>query len=118
VSEGSGENIFVVTGETIFTPPLSASILHGVTRHCALTLAHDLGYQVRQERISREFLYLADEVFFTGTAAEITPIRSIDGIPVGDGTRGPVTRHLQAEFFGITTGEVADRHGWLTVVAG
>jgi len=118
VSEGSGENIFVVAGETIYTPPLSASILHGVTRHCALTLAHELGYEVRQERISREFLYLADEVFFTGTAAEITPIRSVDGIPVGDGTRGPVTRRLQAEFFGITTGEVADRHGWLTVVTG
>jgi branched-chain amino acid aminotransferase len=116
VSEGSGENIFVITGETILTPPLASSILHGVTRHCALTLAHDLGYTVRQERISREFLYLADEVFFTGTAAEITPVRSIDGIPVGNGTRGPVTQRLQTEFFGITTGEVADRHGWLTVV--
>jgi branched-chain amino acid aminotransferase len=116
VSEGSGENIFVVTGETILTPPLSSSILHGVTRHCALTLAHDLGYTVRQERISRELLYLADEVFFTGTAAEITPVRSIDGIPVGSGERGPVTRRLQEAFFGITTGEIADRHGWLTVV--
>jgi branched-chain amino acid aminotransferase len=116
VSEGSGENIFVVTGDTILTPPLSSSILHGITRHCVLTLARDLGYTVQEARISREFLYVADEVFFTGTAAEITPVRSIDGIPIGTGRRGPVTERLQTEFFGITGGQIPDRHGWLTVV--
>jgi branched-chain amino acid aminotransferase len=116
VSEGSGENIFVVTGGKILTPPLASSILQGVTRSCAITLAEDLGFPIREERIPRELLYIADEVFFTGTAAEITPIRSIDGITIGAGGRGPVTERLQAEFFGITTGEIPDRHGWLTVV--
>jgi branched-chain amino acid aminotransferase len=117
VSEGSGENIFVVTGGQIATPPLASSILQGITRGCVVTLARDLGYPVREEQIPRELLYMADEVFFCGTAAEITPVRSVDGIPVGEGRRGPVTARLQAEFFGITAGRVPDRHGWLTVVA-
>jgi branched-chain amino acid aminotransferase len=116
VSEGSGENIFVVTDGRILTPPLSSSILQGITRQCVMTLANDLGYPVREERIPRELLYMADEVFFTGTAAEITPIRSIDGISIGIGRRGPITEALQNEFFGITGGQIPDRHGWLTPV--
>jgi branched-chain amino acid aminotransferase len=116
VSEGSGENIFLITGGEILTPPMAASILFGVTRRCAIELAEDLGIPVRQEPVPREMLYLADEVFFTGTAAEITPIRSIDGITIGSGRRGPVTERLQTEFFGITQGQLPDRHGWLTPV--
>jgi branched-chain amino acid aminotransferase len=116
VSEGSGENIFVVTNSHILTPPLASSILQGVTRQCVITLAREVGYTVREERVPRELLYMADEVFFTGTAAEITPIRSVDGIALGSGGRGPVTERLQAEFFGITSGQVPDRHGWLTAV--
>jgi branched-chain amino acid aminotransferase len=116
VSEGSGENIFVVSKGKIVTPPFASSILQGITRTCAIQLAEDLGYKLREESIPRELLYLADEVFFTGTAAEITPVRSIDGIPIGTGRRGPVTERLQAEFFGITQGTIPDRHGWLTRV--
>jgi branched-chain amino acid aminotransferase len=116
VSEGSGENIFVVIGGQITTPPLASSILQGVTRGCVMTLARDLGYPVREEQIPRELLYMAEEVFFCGTAAEITPVRSVDGIPVSTGRRGPVTARLQAEFFDITAGRVPDRHGWLTLV--
>lgn len=117
VSEGSGENIFVVRNGSILTPPLASSILQGVTRNCVITLAEDLGHPVREELIPREALYMADEVFFTGTAAEITPIRSVDHIPVGNGHRGPVTGRLQTEFFGITGGQIPDRHGWLTPVS-
>jgi len=117
VSEGSGENIFVVNGDLIRTPPASSSILQGVTRYCVMTLAEDLGYQLREERLPREVLYISDEVFFTGTAAEITPIRSIDGITIGAGSRGPITERLQVEFFGITGGKLPDRHGWLTPVS-
>jgi branched-chain amino acid aminotransferase len=116
VSEGSGENIFVVTDGRIMTPPLASSILQGITRQCTITLARDLGYKVTEEQLPRELLYMADEVFFTGTAAEITPIRTIDGIAIGSGRRGPVTERLQTEFFGITEGQIADRHGWLTPV--
>lgn len=116
VSEGSGENIFIINKGNILTPPLASSILQGVTRHCVITLAEELGYHVREERIPRELLYLADEVFFTGTAAEITPIRSIDGISIGSGRRGPITERLQTEFFGITNGQIPDRHGWLTPI--
>jgi branched-chain amino acid aminotransferase len=117
VSEGSGENIFVVSDGRIITPPRASSILPGVTRRCVFALAEDLGYQVQEEMIPREYLYTADEVFFTGTAAEITPIRSVDRIPVGNGGRGPITEKLQAEFFGITSGKIPDRHGWLTLVS-
>ena len=117
VSEGSGENIFVVKDGRILTPPLASSILQGVTRRCVITLAEDVGYDVWEELIPREILYMADEVFFTGTTAEITPIRSIDHIPVGEGRRGPVTERLQTEFFGITNGQMPDRHGWLTPVS-
>ena len=114
VSEGSGENIFVVTKGTIVTPSFASSILQGITRTCVIQLCRDLGYPLREESIPRELLYLADEVFFSGTAAEITPVRSIDGIAIGSGRRGPVTERLQSEFFGITQGKIPDRHGWLT----
>ena len=116
VSEGSGENIFAMKNDSIYTPSSSFSILPGITRHSAITLARDMGYKVEQRAIPREFLYVSDEVFFTGTAAEITPIRAIDKIPVGCGERGPITRRLQEAFFAITTGEEEDRHGWLTHV--
>jgi branched-chain amino acid aminotransferase len=116
VSEGSGENVFVVRGGEVFTPPLASSILEGVTRRCVLTLIRDLGITVHEQLIPRELLYMADEIFFTGTAAEITPVRSVDHLQVGAGRRGPVTQRLQEEFFGITAGEIPDRHGWLTPV--
>jgi len=116
VSEGSGENIFVVSQGSIYTPPLSASILAGITRRYAMTLIKELGYELQEQNISRDMLYAADEVFFTGTAAEITPVKSIDGLPVVEGVRGPITKQLQNEFFGITRGEKPDRHGWLTPV--
>ncbi len=116
VSEGAGENIFLIFNNVIYTPPLAASILGGVTRQCALTLAQDLGYEVRQQMISREMLYTADEIFFTGTAAEITPVRSVDRVQVGSGKRGPVTERIQQDFFGITSGRLPDRFGWLTPV--
>jgi len=116
VSEGSGENIFVVHKGVIYTPPIGAVALRGITRDCVCTLAADLGYEVREQNLLREFLYMADEVFFTGTAAEVTPIRSIDRIPVGEGRRGPVTKAIQDQFFGITSGEIEDRYGWLTMI--
>jgi branched-chain amino acid aminotransferase len=114
VSEGSGENIFIVNDGVLSTPPTSSSILRGVTRRCVITLAEELGYEVREEQIPRELLYISDEVFFTGTAAEITPIRTIDGISIGAGHRGPITERLQTEFFGIVGGGIPDRHNWLT----
>ncbi len=116
VSEGSGENIFVVSNGQVYTPPLASSILQGVTRRCVITLAAELGFQIQEQQIPRELLYIADEIFFSGTAAEITPIRSIDGIIIGSGRRGPVSERVQAEFFGITSGQIPDRHGWLTPV--
>ncbi|UCC89947.1 MAG: branched-chain amino acid transaminase [Anaerolineales bacterium] len=116
VSEGSGENIFVVYDGQIYTTPLSGSILAGVTRRFAIALLNDLGHEVNEQSIPRDMLYAADELFFTGTAVEITPIRSVDGLPVGAGTRGPITKELQEEFFAITQGKKPDRHGWLTPV--
>ena len=116
VSEGSGENIFVVRDGRIHTPPLGASVLPGITRDAILTLARDLGIPLVETIVPREMLYIADEVFFSGTAAEITPIRSIDRIPVGKGRRGPVAERLQKEFFGIVNGATPDRHAWLSPV--
>ncbi len=116
VSEGSGENIFIIKDGVLQTPPLAASILGGITRGFVIELARDLGYEVREQTIAREMLYLADEAFFAGTAAEITPIRSIDGIPVGEGQRGPMTARLQEQFFGMVGGKLQDRFGWMTLV--
>lgn len=113
VSEGSGENIFLVNDGALVTPPLAASILPGITRDSVVKLAHELGIPVVEQRIPREALYLADEVFFTGTAAEITPIRSVDRITIGAGKRGPVTGQLQRAFFDVINGERADSWGWL-----
>jgi len=116
ISEGSGENIFLVYGGRILTPPLAGTILPGITRDSIMTLARDAGYTVAEQQIAREMLYIADEVFFTGTAAEVTPIRSVDRIPVGNGSRGPVTERLQKDFFALVAGEGEDRYGWLTPV--
>ena len=116
VSEGSGENLFLVKNGAIYTPSSGASILPGVTRHSVIVLARDLGIRVHQQSVPRETLYIADEVFFTGTAAEITPISSIDRIPVGEGVRGPIAARLQEAFFSIVSGEGPDPHGWLTFV--
>jgi branched-chain amino acid aminotransferase len=117
VSEGSGENIFIVRDGAIYTPPLASSVLPGITRGTIMKLCEDLGIPMREEMIPREMLYIADEVFFTGTAAEITPLRSVDRITVGAGRRGPVTKRLQEEFFAILTGSKPDRHNWLAPVA-
>jgi branched-chain amino acid aminotransferase len=116
VSEGSGENIFVVRDGKIHTPPLGASILPGITRDAILTLARELGIPVLETLIPREMLYIADEVFFSGTAAEITPIRSVDRITVGAGRRGPIAERLQKEFFGVINGTREDTYGWLSPV--
>jgi len=116
VSEGSGENVFVIKHVKIFTPNLASSVLAGITRATVITLAQDLGIELVQDAVPRELLYIADEVFLTGSAAEITPVRSIDKIKVGSGCRGPVTERIQKEFFAIISGEKPDRHGWLTPV--
>jgi branched-chain amino acid aminotransferase len=118
ISEGSGENVFIVRNDVIFTPPLHDSILPGITRDSVITLARDLGFEVRQESLPRESLYIADEVFFSGTAAEITPVRSVDRLKVGEGTRGPVTEQIQRHFFDIVKGRSEDPYGWLTPVYG
>jgi branched-chain amino acid aminotransferase len=116
VSEGSGENIFLVRDGRIHTPPLGASVLPGITRDSVLRLAQDLGIPLIETIIPREMLYIADEVFFSGTAAEITPIRSVDRILIGNGRRGPITERLQKEFFAIVSGAAPDRFGWLSPV--
>jgi branched-chain amino acid aminotransferase len=113
ISEGSGENIFVIRDGKISTPPLGASVLPGITRDSVITLAHDLGIQVTETLVPRESLYIADEVFFTGTAAEVTPIRSVDRIQIGCGKRGPITEKLQKAFFDIVEGRAKDTRGWL-----
>ena len=117
VSEGSGENVFLVRRGTLYTPPMAAAILDGITRNTVITLAREFEIPVVETLIPREFLYVADEVFFSGTAAEITPIRSIDGIPVGRGEPGPITRKLMSAFFDIVEGRVPDRYEWFTPVA-
>ena len=116
VSEGSGQNIFVVRDEVIFTPTVGGSVLPGITREVIMTLAGDLGLEVRERPIPREMLYIADEVFFTGTAAELSPIRSIDKITIGNGRRGPVTAAIQRRFFDVVNGVIPDTHRWLTYV--
>lgn len=116
VSEGSGQNLFVVHKGVVTTPPVGSSILAGITRACVIQLAKDLGIAVVEQRIPREMLYTADEAFFTGTVAEVMPIRAVDGLTVGSGERGPVTKQLQERFFAIARGRAEDRHGWLTPV--
>lgn len=113
VSEGAGENLFIIKNGRIMTPPASSCILTGITRHSITVLAERLGLVVEEGAIMRESLYLADEMFFTGTAAEITPIRSVDRIEIGDGKRGPITKLLQDAFFGLFSGETKDTEGWL-----
>ncbi len=113
VSEGSGENIFVVSGGRILTPPVSASILSGITRDTAIELARDLDLPLVEQSISREQLYAADEIFMTGTAVEITPVRKVDHMVIGSGERGPVTQRLQDAFFGLFDGRTEDTRGWL-----
>ena len=116
VSEGSGENIFAIRGGQIYTPAAEYSILPGITRESTITIAGDFGISVEQRGIPREFLYIADEVFFTGTAAEISPIRAIDQVKIGNGTRGPITKQLQEMFFKIVNAEVDEHQDWLTFV--
>ena len=113
LSEGGGENLFLVRKGALYTPPVGAAILAGITRDSIITLARDIGLEVREQPLPREALYLADEAFFTGTACEVTPIRSIDGLAIGAGHRGPVTRQLQEAFFGLFNGRTRDVHGWL-----
>jgi branched-chain amino acid aminotransferase len=116
VSEGSGENVFIVRDGALITPSFGSSILPGIVRNTVITLAHEMGLKVIEESIPREALYIADEVFFTGSAAEITPISSIDKVPIGSGTRGPITKKLQDRFFEIVWGDAEDKYGWLTYV--
>lgn len=116
VSEGSGENVFVVRDGKILTPPLGASVLPGITRDTVLQLAASLGIPVVETLVPREMLYIADEVFFSGTAAEVTPVRSVDKIEIGKGKRGPVTESIQKAFFALVEGKAQDKHGWLTPV--
>lgn len=113
VSEGAGENIFIVRDGIIYTPPATASILTGITRHSVITLAREAGFELSEQSIPREMLYIADEIFLTGTAAEVTPVRSVDRIDIGSGTRGPITHQLQDAFFGLFNGKTNDRWGWL-----
>ncbi len=116
VSEGSGENLFIVHHDKLITPPLGNSVLPGITRDSILQIARDLNIPILEQMIPREMLYIADEAFFTGTAAEVTAIRSVDKISVGKGTTGPVTKAIQKEFYAIVHGEKADRHNWFTPV--
>src|ERR1041384_2223470 len=114
ISEGSGQNIFIVRNDQLFTPPLGSSVLGGITRDCIITLAREAGYTVTETILPRESLYLADVVFFVGTASEVTPVRSVDKITVGNGKPGSVTKALRTAFFKVINGEVPDRHAWLT----
>ena len=116
VTDGSGENIFIVRDGVLFTPPISAGCLDGITRGSVITIGRDLGYEVREADLVRTDLYNADECFFTGTAAEVTPIREVDDRTVGEGTRGPITKEIQGTFFGATKGEIEKYLDWLTPV--
>jgi branched-chain amino acid aminotransferase len=117
LSEGSGQNLFLVRDGVIFTPPIGNSVLSGITRDSVITIARELGFEVREQTLPREMLYIADEVFFVGTAVEVTPIKSVDRITIGRGRRGPVTEAIQQQFFRIVKGEAADTHGWLLPVS-
>jgi len=113
VSEGAGENLFLIRDGIIYTPNATASILTGITRASVMTLAREIGLEVVEQSLPRELLYIADEIFLTGTAAEITPVRSVDRIEIGAGTRGPITKQLQNTFFGLFDGSTDDKWGWL-----
>lgn len=116
VSEGSGENLFVVRDGALYTSTIGSGILQGITRNSVMQIAKDLGVDVRESPIPREMLYVADEVFFCGTAAELTPVRSIDRITIGEGHRGPITKAIQEKYLGIAAGRIPDPYGWLTPV--
>ncbi|MEG0199255.1 MAG: aminotransferase class IV, partial [Comamonas sp.] len=116
VSEGSGENIFVIKDGVVYTPDLSAGALNGITRNTVMHICEDLGLQVVQKRITRDELYISDELFFTGTAAEVTPIREVDRIQIGEGRRGPLTEKIQKAFFDIVNGRNPKYAHWLTLV--
>jgi branched-chain amino acid aminotransferase len=116
LSEGSGQNLFLVRNNVLYTPPVTASILPGITRDSVITLARDLGFTVREEMLPREMLYIADEAFFAGTAVEITPIKTVDKIAIGNGRRGPITEAIQQAFFDVINGRADDKHGWLEFV--
>src|SRR3954447_8234119 len=116
LSEGSGQNLFLVRNDVVYTPPVTASILPGITRDSIITLARELGFTVREEMLPREMLYIADEAFFVGTAVEVTPIKTVDKIAIGNGRRGPITEAIQQAFFDIVSGRADDRHGWLEFV--
>jgi branched-chain amino acid aminotransferase len=116
ISEGSGANIFLIKDKVLYTPPSSAAILPGITRHCVIQVARSLGYEVVEQNILREALYMADEIFMTGTAAEITPVTSVDKIQIGTGVRGAVTSAIQQRFFAIVEGDAADEFNWLTLL--
>ncbi len=116
LSEGSGENLFLVRGGVLYTSPLANSVLNGITRSSVLTIARELGISIVEQALPRELLYIADEAFFTGTAAEVTHLRSVDRITIGDGSMGPVTTAIHDEFFALVNGRKADRHNWLTPV--
>jgi branched-chain amino acid aminotransferase len=117
LSEGSGQNVFIVRDGILYTPPIGNSVLAGITRDSVVTLAKEMGFEVREQTLPREMLYIADEVFFVGTAVEVTPIRSVDRAKVGRGRRGPITEALQQRFFQIVKGEAPDPHGWLQPVS-
>jgi branched-chain amino acid aminotransferase len=116
LSEGSGQNLFVVRDGVIYTPPIGNSVLWGITRDSVITIARELGFEVREQTLPRETLYIAAEVFFVGTAVEVTPIRSVDRVKVGRGRRGPITEAIQQRFFQIVRGDAPDTHGWLQPV--
>lgn len=118
VSEGSGQNLFLVRDGVLITPFLDGTSLSGITRDAVLAMAHDMGIESREQHVPRESLYTADELFFTGTASEVTPIRSVDRIEIGSGRRGPITTRLQAAFMDLVKGRSDDPHGWLTYVEG
>ena len=116
VSEGSGENIFVIKDGVVYTPDLSAGALNGITRNTVLHICKDLGLEVVQKRITRDELYISDELFFSGTAAEVTPIREVDRVQIGEGRRGPLTEKIQKAFFDIVNGRNSKYSHWLTLV--
>ena len=116
LSEGSGQNLFIVHKGTIDTSTINGTLLHGITRYSILTLARDMGFPVREQDLPREMLYTADEVFLTGTASEVTPVRSVDRVQVGSGKRGPITTQIQQRFLDIVRGAAEDTYGWLTHV--